>query len=210
VTSASGSIVENRQRTGSRRRLFVSLLLLVIGIAVVTLTAHLSRQPDFAWLRSQRDRIISAELGLFGVLIVESIANWIVYQFRRFDALQTGIAVRAVLRMTSYSIVTISIVSILASNSALAIGVGGVTGVLVAFSAQNLVGNAFAGVFLAIAKPFKIGDEITVMGVTGRVTDIRVMHTTLNLGNEVALIPSNVLMTQMIRRKPAIGEDDFD
>lgn len=131
MTAAPGGAVNSRQRTGGQRRLVVSIAALATGVVPVTLTAHFARQPEFAWLSAQRDRVIAAELGLFGVIIVETIA----------------------------------------SNSALAIGIG---------------------------------------GVTGRVTDIRVMHTRLDLGNEIALIPSNVLMTQMIRRKPWTGEDDLE
>jgi small-conductance mechanosensitive channel len=94
------------------------------------------------------------------------------------------------------------VVSILASNPALAISVGGVTGVLIAFSAQNLVGNAFAGVFLSIGRPFRIGEEIKVGDVTGVVTDIGVMYTRVDFGDHIALMPSNWILSQVIQRKP--------
>ncbi|MBM3957473.1 MAG: mechanosensitive ion channel family protein, partial [Gemmatimonadetes bacterium] len=155
-------------------------------------------------------RIVAAEIGLLGILVTESFAAVAIALFARAGSLQVGIGVRAVLRAACYVVILVSIVSILASNPALAIGVGGVTGVVVAFSAQNLVANAFAGVFLAVAQPFRIGEEITVMGLTGRVADIRVMHTRLDLGERVALIPSNAMMAQAIQRRARRTRMDWE
>lgn len=192
---------DDSSRPGLRRRVVLAIFLVIIGAMTFGITAHLANTTDIGFLRDQRTRIFAAEIGLFGVLIVEALANVLLVVFHRADALQTGIAMRALIRLVAYTLLLVSVVSILASNPALAIGVGGVTGVVIAFSAQNLVGNAFAGVFLAVARPFRVGEEITVGGVTGRVTDIRVMHTRLDTGDKIALVPSNWILSQVIHRK---------
>ena len=185
----------------ARRNVAIALLLLMLSVAAVTATAHFANRGQPAWLGAQKDRVIAAELALFGILVVEATGVALVTLFHRAGALQTGVVVRAVLRVAIYLILVVSIVSILASNPALAIGVGSVTGVVIAFSAQNLIANAFAGMFLSIAQPFRVGEEITVSGLTGRVVDIRVMHTAIDLGDRIALVPSGSMMTQIIQRQ---------
>jgi small-conductance mechanosensitive channel len=185
-----------------RRRLIVGGIFALLGVTVVTATVYAANEgAGWGWLRDLRTPIVAAELGLFGVLAIEAWAEVIVRLFARANAVQTGMALRAVIRLIAYMILLVSVVSILAKNPALAIGVGSVTGVIVAFSAQNLLTNAFAGMFLAIGRPFTVGEEITVMGLTGIVTDIRVMHTRLDLGDRIALIPSSAMMSQAIQRR---------
>lgn len=195
------TLADASPRPRLKRRVVLAIFLTLIGSLAFGITAHLANTSDIEFLKEHRTRIFAAEVAFFGVLVVESLANVILVVFHRADALDTGIAMRALIRLIAYMILLVSVVSILASNPALAIGVGGVTGVVIAFSAQNLVGNAFAGVFLAVARPFRIGEEITVGSVTGRVTDIRVMHTRLDTGDRIALIPSNWIMSQVILRK---------
>ncbi|MDA1297541.1 MAG: mechanosensitive ion channel [Chloroflexi bacterium] len=187
---------------GLKKRVVLAAVAVVIGCLVFGVTAHLANTSDVSFLQTNRSRIYAIEITFFGIVIIELLANVTLVAFHRADALQTGIAVRATMRLVAYLILLVALVSILAENPALAIGVGGITGVVIAFSAQNLVGNAFAGVFLAINRPFRVGEEITIGGMTGTVTDIRMMHTRLDLGDDVALIPSNWIMTQVIRRKP--------
>ena len=90
---------------------------------------------------------------------------------------------------------------------ALAVGVGSVTGIIVGFSAQNLLGSIIAGTLLAIVRPIKVGDEITVMGNTGRVVEIGIMFTRIDAGERLVLIPNVSMMTNVILRKkePAGG-----
>lgn len=191
----------NESPPGLKKRVVLAIIAIVVGCVTFGITAHLANTEDIDFLTDNRSRIFAAEIAFFGIIIIELLANVTLVAFHRADALQTGIAVRAIVRLIAYTILLVSVVSILAQNPALAIGVGGVTGVVIAFSAQNLVGNAFAGVFLAINRPFRVGEEITIGGLTGTVTDIRMMHTRLDLGDDIALIPSNWIMSQVIRRR---------
>lgn len=195
------NIESNYAIPGLKKRVVLAIIAVVLGCFTFGITAHIANTTDSTFLQTNRTRIIAIEIALFGIVIIELLANVLLVAFHRADALQTGIAVRAVVRLIAYTILLVAIVSVLAENPALAIGVGGITGVVIAFSAQNLVGNAFAGVFLAINRPFKVGEEITIGGMKGTVTDIRMMHTRIDLGDDIALIPSNWIMTQVIRRK---------
>ena len=54
--------------------------------------------------------------------------------------------------------------------------------------------------FLAIGRPFRIDDEITVSGNTGKVIEFTVMHTMLETSEKIVLIPNSSMLTQVILR----------
>lgn len=183
----------------------------MVGGVVIGLTANIAHHSAAtSLLRTQYNRIISAEVAFFGILAVETISSVVLQRFKQVGSQQIGIAARAVIRVIAYLILLVSVVSILASNPVLAVSVGGVTGVVIAFSAQNLVGNAFAGVFLAIARPFRVGETITVSGVTGTVVDVRVMHVVIDTEKATVLVPTSAVFGQAIQRLKPIQEDEDD
>jgi len=192
---------KERFRLFQRRQFYVAVILALLGIGAVVLTNELSRHSEIAFLVNQRGKLIAAEIALFTVITVESLGKMWLTGFRGQDALQMGIAVRATLRIIVYSIMAIAIVSILSESPALAVGVGSVTGIIVGFSAQSLLGNIIAGTLLAIVHPIKVEDEITIMGNTGRVVEIGIMFTQIDAGERLVLIPNIAMMTNAIQRK---------
>lgn len=54
---------------------------------------------------------------------------------------------------------------------------GGIAGIVIGFAVQNIVANLVSGIFLAIERPVKIGDAISVAGVTGVVEDTNIFST---------------------------------
>ncbi len=55
--------------------------------------------------------------------------------------------------------------------------------------------------FIAIGRPFHIGDEITVMGSTGRVEEIGTMFTVIDAGDKWIRLPNMLLLTTLIQQK---------
>ncbi|MGA9154060.1 MAG: hypothetical protein WBZ36_26055 [Candidatus Nitrosopolaris sp.] len=48
------------------------------------------------------------------------------------------------------------IISFLSENPALAVSIDAITGIVVGFAAQNVIGNMIAGLHLILNRPFKI------------------------------------------------------
>lgn len=189
---------------GSVRFLRAAAVTVIFGGIIIGLTTQLRPDSPFGFLAQHKVRLILGEIGLFGILSVELLVRSVPRYLRSRNAQSAAFVLRVVIRTASYAILTVSIVSMLASSPALAIGVGSVTGLIIGLSAQATVGNAVAGTVIAIARPFRIGDEITIMGITGRVVEIAVMHTILENRERRILVPSTTLMTQIIQRtKPA-------
>lgn len=56
----------------------------------------------------------------------------------------------------------------------------GVAGAGVAFAMQGVLGNLFAGLTIIFTKPFRVGEYVSMVGVEGRVMDIRLFSTILS------------------------------
>ena len=167
---------------------------------IIGLTTQLDEDTWLSFLAPHKAKLIVVELGLFGVVSVELLVRSVTQYLRSRNAQQVAFVVRVSVRAACYAILTVSLVSLLAASPSLAIGVGSVTGLIIGLSAQATVGNAISGMVIAIARPFRIGDEITVLGVTGTVMEIAVMHTVLDTPERLILVPSSTLMTQVVQR----------
>jgi small-conductance mechanosensitive channel len=98
-------------------------------------------------------------------------------------------------------IVVISVISILASNPTLGISAGAIGGVVIAFAAQNIIGNMLAAVTILNTRMVYIGEEINVSGIKGVVTNINLSHTVIHIDDDVVFIPNSVMVSQAVRRK---------
>ncbi|RXA17416.1 mechanosensitive ion channel family protein [Methanosarcina sp. MSH10X1] len=74
-------------------------------------------------------------------------------------------------------IVSISILPLIGLNPSALLVAGGVTGIILGFASQNIVGNLVSGFFLMVERPIKIGDQVEISGISGYVTDIRIIST---------------------------------
>ena len=79
---------------------------------------------------------------------------------------------------------------ILASTAVLAAIIG--------FAAQKTIGNMIAGVQLAVAQPFKIGDRIEFEELNGRVVDITLSYTYVNPGDDSSIVIPNQMLVEGI------------
>lgn len=75
------------------------------------------------------------------------------------------------------TIVFLSNVSLIGIDPSAFLVAGGVTGIILGFASQNIVGNLVSGFFLMVERPIKIGDQVQINDVSGYVTDIRIIST---------------------------------
>lgn len=147
-----------------------------------------------------RHPLLVLEIGLGAVVAVEALARYFQRVAEGKEAAQIGVSLRLLVRTVGYVLLAVALLSYLSQNSALAVGVGSVTGVVVGLAAQTVIGNAVAGVILTLSRTFVIDDEITVAGVTGRIVEIRSLHTVLETPEKTVFIPNSLLLNQIIHR----------
>ncbi|WP_428618219.1 mechanosensitive ion channel domain-containing protein [Shewanella sp.] len=68
----------------------------------------------------------------------------------------------------------------------------GVAGVIIGFALQDTLSNFASGMMLLIYRPYDVGDLINAAGVTGRVSQMSLVSTTIKtLDNQRLIIPNN-------------------
>ncbi|MEM3980376.1 MAG: mechanosensitive ion channel, partial [Ignisphaera sp.] len=80
---------------------------------------------------------------------------------------------------------------------------GGFLGMVIGFASQQVLGQAISGLFLLIARPFKIGDAVIIAGEDGVVDDVTTMFTIVKKADGVTvLIPNSSIIGGKIYLKP--------
>jgi small-conductance mechanosensitive channel len=75
----------------------------------------------------------------------------------------------------------------------------GIGSVAIGFAFQNILQNFLAGILLLLQEPFKLGDQISVTGLEGRVDDIQTRATIISTADgHRAVIPKAVLFTNPV------------
>ncbi len=142
----------------------------------------------------------SVGLKLLGALVLWILGRWAISIIMSLS--RKGMEVRKVdATLVTYMLASISV----ALNIALAIAILGVFGIeTTSFAAllaaagiaigaawAGLLSNFAAGIFLIILRPFKVGDFISVGGVTGTVRAIGLFGTTIDTPDNVLTIIGN-------------------
>jgi small conductance mechanosensitive channel len=75
------------------------------------------------------------------------------------------------------------------------LGALGLTGIAIAFAAQDTIQNLIAGIIIQLRRPFRVGDQVTTMDVDGTVRDVdlRAVRIITFDGHDVVLPARDVL-----------------
>lgn len=116
---------------------------------------------------------------IFSIILAKGFSMLLRKYLRdKFDKDVLGI----VLKGSYYGIVIIAVVlalPILGINTSGLLVAGGVTGIVLGFASQSIVGNLISGLFIMAERPIKIGSQVEIDQVKGFVEDIGVMSTIL-------------------------------
>ena len=193
---------DEKKKAGQYQKWWVAAVLTVIlGTSLILVTLEISRRKLIPFVVTQQRYIVSAEAALFGVFLIESLTGIVSRVFGRDDILQNGAHLRALVRIVGYAIALICVISILASNPSLAISIGAVTGVGLIFATQNIMSSVFAAILILLTRMVRVGEEITVSGTTGKVVDIRLIHTILIVEEDIIWVPNSLMVSNTVKRK---------
>jgi small-conductance mechanosensitive channel len=99
----------------------------------------------------------------------------------------------------SIIVVIITILPLLGLDPSGLLMAGSITGIILGFASQNIVGNLISGIFLMIEKPVKIGDQVDISGTSGIVADIRIISTNIRTYDGLLVrIPNQKVFTSNI------------
>lgn len=136
---------------------------------------------------------------ILGWLIIVSTANAFYAMLKPKYGVSAAGAVRSLIRILGIAAL-IAGVGGSAAGGAAGVALGGFIGMIVGYATQQVMGQAVAGIFVLISRPFKIGDIIDAAGESEvEVADIATLFTMVKRkdGN-IVLIPNNTMIGQKI------------
>ncbi|MGC9009669.1 MAG: mechanosensitive ion channel domain-containing protein [Sulfolobales archaeon] len=135
---------------------------------------------------------------IFGYFIVKSFANFMYWSMRVKYPHPTAAAVRSIMMIVGIGALLAAIAGGVAGGAA-GVALGGFLGIVIGFASQQVLGQAVAGLFLLIARPFKIGDYVIVAGEQGTVEDVSALFTHVRKDDgTLALVPSGSIVGSKI------------
>ena len=186
----SGNSSEKKQRS-----LFKSITIMFVAIAVVVIVSILIEQ----FLEHRYGPYLRiGVVAVIGYFVINSLAN--VFYKLSYDALKSSAeTIRILIRIIGAIIVISIIISYLSQDPIIATSIGTITAIVIGFASQSVLGNLISGLYLAITRPFRIGEKVTVFGNTGVIYDIGLLYSRLRTEDgDIILAPNTSMITTTI------------
>jgi len=140
-----------------------------------------------------------------GWMIISSIASLLYAMSEPKYGASTAAAIRSLVKILGLGGLFASVAGGIAGGAA-GVALGGFIGLVVGFATQQVLGQAIAGLFILLARPFKIGDNVDIAGESDVIIkDIGTLFTLVERKSDsnTVLIPSTMIIGQkiVIRRK---------
>ncbi len=74
----------------------------------------------------------------------------------------------------------------------------GIVAIIIGFAAKDVASNLIAGLFIAIFRPFRVGDRILFKDIRGTVEEITMRHTVIRTWDNQRLVVPNAMLTESI------------
>ncbi|MGB9167941.1 MAG: mechanosensitive ion channel domain-containing protein [Nitrososphaeraceae archaeon] len=186
----------------TKLKLVKRIFVLAIIFTAISLTIHYYLTPIIS--KEYLTILQSLEVALIGYFVIEVVSN--AFRDLTIDYLKDASnSIRILMRILGAVIIIAIIITYLSHDPIIAASIGTVSALVVGFASQNILGNIIAGLYLAIIRPFKIGEEITAFNNTGIIFDIGLISTKLMTNdNKTVLIPNTSMLTTTIvlNKKP--------
>jgi small-conductance mechanosensitive channel len=194
-------ILRSSNKTEAKRKALKDIIL-IGGVVLLAwyLTAYAFSSIIPQWAMTY---IKIAEILIIGYFFVEIVSNLV---FRLTSAYfgDTAHSIKVFIRIASAIVIAAVIISYLSKDPLVAASITTITGIVIGFASQSLIGNLIAGLYLASTRPFKVGDNITVFGNTGLIYEIGLLYSRLLSDTGDIIIASNnslVSATIKVNRK---------
>src|SRR5881296_1084471 len=187
--------LNNNSIDKKERSLLKTLTIMIIAVAVLLIASSFIAQLIEPRYGPYLKVVVAATIGYF---VVNSLAN--VFYRLSYDALKKNAEIiRILIRIIGAIIVISIIISFLSEDPIIAASIGTITAIVIGFASQNVLGNLISGLYLAITRPFRIGDKVTVFGNTGVIFDIGLLYSKLRTDDgDIILAPNTSMVSTTI------------
>jgi len=182
---------------------------------IVYIIIYAAVMAAFQWLEinivpALRSYSVYINVGLtlvFGYLIIVAFADTIYHFMRIKYTHDVAKAFRNVFLLIGVGALITAIAGAVGGGLA-GVSVGGFLGIVIGFATQQVMGQAVAGLFLLISRPFKITDHVNLLGDEGIVEDISILFTVIKKmdNTTTVLIPNNMILGNKIYVLPPVQQ----
>jgi len=182
---------------------------------IVYIIIYAAVMAAFQWLEinivpALRSYSVYINVGLtlvFGYLIIVAFADTIYHFMRIKYTHDVAKAFRNVFLLIGVGALITAIAGAVGGGLA-GVSVGGFLGIVIGFATQQVMGQAVAGLFLLISRPFKITDHVNLVGEEGIVEDISILFTVIKKmdNTTTVLIPNNMILGNKIYVLPPVQQ----
>ena len=177
------------------------LLAAILTVVLIVGTKEISRRNLSSFISTEEKYILGFEVAALSILVVEMLVGLVSRRLHGHQMTQLGTNLRLTVRIAGYLIASVCVVSILSSNPALGISVGALAGVVVAFATQSTLGSVLATVVLISGRMVRVGEEISISQTKGTVVQIGLLHTIVEIEDDIAYVPNSLMIASIMRRK---------
>ncbi len=187
-TRSNGEISYSLSNTQAKRKALKDIIV-IGGIVLLTwyFTAYVLSPMIPPWAMTY---IRIAEILIIGYFFVEIVSN-LVFRLTSTYFGETAHSIKIFMRIAIAIVIAAIIISYLSKDPFVAASITTITGLVIGFASQSLIGNLIAGLYLASTRPFKVGDNITVFGNTGLIYEIGLLYSRLLSDTGDIIIASN-------------------
>jgi small-conductance mechanosensitive channel len=183
------------------------IILTIIALAVVKWVFNdgvkiMANLTNYNGIYALKDYEIYANLLViivFGWMIINSVASTFYLIFNRKYGESAAAAIRSLVRILGIGGLIAGIAGSVGGGAA-SVALGGFIGMVIGFATQQVLGQAIAGLFIMITRPFKINDVVDVAGESEVVVkDITSLFTVVERKDGlIVLVPSSMIIGQKI------------
>ena len=145
---------------------------------------------------------------LFGYFIVQAFANVLYWNLRLKYDHSTAASMRSVFRLIGIGALVAAIAGGIAGGAA-GVALGGFIGIVIGFASQQVLGQAVAGMFILLARPFRIKDHVNIVSEEGIVEEVSTLFTYVSKPDgTMVLVPNNSIIGNKIYLLPKSGQQE--
>ena len=185
-----------------RKELFLLVVYIVSYVIATAAVSDLvtSVLPDlgFAFPQSYVPYVNILLALAFGYLILNTLATAVYWSIRVRLPHSTASAVKNMLRIVGFGGLAAAIAGGVAGGAA-GVALGGFLGLVVGTATQSVLGQAVAGLFLLLSRPFKIGERVNISNEEGIVDEV---STLMKDDGTKVLVPNNSVVGTKISIRP--------
>jgi len=152
----------------------------------------------FSWQAADRF-LYAALVVLIGGVLLGMLGRWMGRAVgRRFSA-ERGALARKLIFYTGWVIIVLTALGQMGVKLTAILAAAGVAGIAIGFAAQTSLSNVISGIFLAVERPFKVGDMVQIADTLGMVLSVDLISVKLRMfDNRFVRIPNETFVKEKV------------